>query len=111
MSGGQGISAVAEVRGVDQYIWVDPEGNILAQDTRNPEQFARMVVSCTRPLYEVGKTKFRQVVFLRENQENIFIFPVGNGYLGVIKQRGVEDDEMVRALAEFLNAVSGQRGK
>lgn len=102
------ITDIAGVRGVNQYLLVDPDGTILAHEAKQPDHLARMAVSCAGPLSAMGKNHFRYLCFQRENQANIFIFPVGNGYLGVIKQEGVDDEAMVGDVTKFLNVRFGQ---
>ena len=102
---------IGGIRGVDQYVWVDANGTLLAHDAKKPKQLAQMAVSCASPLSAMGKNNFIYLSFLRGNQANIYIFPVGNGYLGVVKQEGVEDGDLVKAVTEFLNAHGSQGSK
>ena len=107
MTGGKRISDIARVKGVHQYLWIDRDGTIQAHNMENPEQLAQMAVSCAGPLFAMGKKNFKYLGFLRRNQANFFIFPVGNGYVGVIKQERIGDEEVVQAITEFLDTCFG----
>ena len=104
------IDGIKGVLGVGQYVWADASGAILAHDAETPGQMAQMAVSCAGPLHAMGKSNFKFLCFLRKNQANIYIFPVGNGYLGVIKQERVGDTEMVKAVTGFLSTRFSQGG-
>ena len=111
MNGLGAIAGIEEVPGVDQYVWVDASGSILAHDAEAPGQLAQMTVSCAGPLHAMGKNNFKSLCFLRKNQANIYIFPVGNGYVGVIKQESAGDAELVKAVTDYLSICFSQGGK
>ncbi len=93
---------ISKIAGVDQYILVDQKGNIAAHDIKNSERVARMILSCGQNSFAIGKTLLKYVVFSRQNQKNIFIFPVGNYYLGVVKQTNIDNFVLVNNIIKFL---------
>lgn len=93
---------IAEVTGVDQYIFVDQKGNIAAHDIQNPEQTAAMVFFCGKNSYAIGKTRLNHVIFSRRNHKDFFIFPVGNYYLGVIKEKTINNFVLTENIIKFL---------
>ena len=96
---------ISKLTGVDQYILVDCKGKIAAHDMKNPERVAGMVFSCGRNSFAIGKALFRYVIFFRKNQKNIFIFPVGNYYLGVVKQTNVNNFVLADNIIKFLKGL------
>jgi hypothetical protein len=96
---------IAAVTGVDQYIVVDHKGQIVVHDITDPERLAGMVFSCGRNAYAIGKTQLKYVLFPRKNQKNFFIFPVGNYYLGVIKEHSIDNLVLIDNVATFLNGL------
>jgi len=96
---------ISQIAGVDQYILVDQKGNIAAHDIKYPEKIAGMILSCGQNSFAIGKTQFKYIVFSRKNQKNFFIFPVGNYYLGVVKQKSVNNFVLADNIIEFLKGI------
>ncbi|WP_300463897.1 roadblock/LC7 domain-containing protein [Desulfobacula sp.] len=96
---------IATVTGVDQYIVVDHMGQIIAHDIKDPERSAGMVFACGRNAYAIGKTRLKYVLFPRENQKNFFIFPVGNYYLGVVKEHSIDNSVLTDNIMTFLTGL------
>ncbi len=102
MSNIERFTSILNVPGVDQYILVDRTGKIFAHAMPEPKKMAEIVSVCGFQSHAIGKDNFRYVVFSRENQENFFIFPVGKYYLGVIKQKNMNNDALAENIIQFL---------
>jgi hypothetical protein len=100
---------IAAVTGVDQYIVVDHKGQITAHDIKDPERSAGIVFSCGQNAYAIGKTRLKYVFFCRENQKNLFIFPVGNYYLGVVKEQSIDNLALTDSIITFLTGLLKER--
>lgn len=111
MSMAEVLSNVKRINGVAGYILLDSKGKIITRNTdlQTPEQISKMVYSCGRNLFSVGKKYFKYASFSRKNNKDILIFPVGNYYLGVVKQAGIGNYETASAVMEFLNVLAGKR--
>lgn len=96
---------ISKLTGVDQYILVDHMGKIAVHDIKDPERLSGIVFSCGKNSYAIGKTGFKYVLFSRKNQKNIFIFPVGNYYLGVIKLKNINNDVLADNIINFLQSL------
>lgn len=90
---------------MDQYILTDAKAGIVAHDIKNPEKAAALVFSCGKNSYAIGKSRFRHLIILRENQKNIFIFRVGNYYLGVVKQKNISNEALADNIIKFLKGL------
>lgn len=101
---------VGRLKGVEEFVWVDRHGRILAHDTRAPEQLSKLVVACSRSLVALGRDKLKYACFSRACRNNVLIFPVGNYYLGVVKQKRIKNSEAASAVLEFLRALTGKQG-
>ena len=101
---------IAKVKGVDKYILLDNRGKILACTMLNPGRTSHMIFSCGRNISAIGKSNFKYAVFFKKNQKNIFIFPVGNHTLGVIKQKNIENQVLVDAVLTFFNTFLKKKG-
>ncbi|NOX33811.1 MAG: roadblock/LC7 domain-containing protein [Deltaproteobacteria bacterium] len=99
------LKQISRVKGVDQYIIVDQNGKLLAHDIKNPQKASAMVSSCGKNSFAIGKTRLEYVVFSRENKKNIFIFPIGNYYLGVVKQKSINNIAMADNIIKFLKGL------
>ncbi len=96
---------IGRLSGVDQYIFVAPRGNIIAQDIQNPDKTAELVLSCGQNSLTLAKNKFQSLVFSKKNEPFFFIFPVGNCYLGVIKSKNVDAATLTDNIINFLKEI------
>ncbi len=88
--------------GVEQYIIVNQKGDIAAHNIKNPEKIARIILSCAKNAFAIGKPNMEYVVFPGNNQKKFFIFLAGNSYLGVIKQKDISDAALTDNLLNLL---------
>lgn len=102
MSNSERFTSILNVPGVDQYILVDRTAKIIAHAMPEPQKMAEIVSACGFQSHAIGKENFRYVVFSRENQDNFLIFPVGKYYLGVIKQKNVNNTALAENIIQFL---------
>jgi hypothetical protein len=97
--------------GVEQYIIVDQMENIAAHNIRDPEKIARIIISCAKNAFAIGKPNIEYVIFPGNNQRNFFIFPAGNSYLGVIKQHNISDITLTDNILNFLKNLGSNTGR
>lgn len=104
------FSDLKRVKGVQAYILLDAKGNVLLcnDGMKEPEKFSRLIYFCGRKLSILGKKHFKYMSFSRRSKNDILIFPVGNYYLGVIKQASSRIFETASAVMEFLNILAGK---
>jgi len=99
------FSEILKIPGVDQYIFVDKKGNIAAHEINSPEKAAKAVHFCGKRSQAFGKDKLRCILFSRNNQKDLLIFPVGNYYLGVVKQESMNSialaDNIIKSLTDL----------
>jgi len=100
---------ISKIEGVDQYIFLDDQGNIAAQDIKDSQNISGMVFSCGQNICAVGRDKFKYAVFSRENKKNVLIFPVGNYLLGVVKQTDTKTLVLVNRILKFVQELSGAK--
>jgi len=111
MSIAEALSHVKRIDGVGAYILLDGQGQIITcnDDMKAPEALSKMVYTCGRSLSLVGKSYFNYASFSRAHNPDILIFPVGNYYLGVVKDTGNRDFKTAQTVTEFLNVLAGKR--
>lgn len=100
---------VAEIEGVKSFILVRDDGEIAARNMDEAESIAAMVLRCGRNPERIGTARYRYQVFGRKGGEDFFIFPVGNYYLGVIKEREIDSGLLVDGVLYFVKALPRKR--
>lgn len=96
---------ISKLTGVDQYLIVDHTAKVVAHDIKDPQKLAKIIFSCGQNCFAIGKTQFKYLIFSRKNQKNIFIFPVGNYYLGVVKSKTVDNFILADNIINFLKGL------
>ena len=96
------FNALGKIKEISQYIVVYPDGRIIVENTSHPEALAKVVCACGQQFTAVGKSGFKYALFERKNQSNIFIFRVGNYYLGVVKQQHIKNHTIIKTIKQFL---------
>jgi hypothetical protein len=109
MSFSENFLQISKIPGVDQYIFLDKKGNIAAHDIKDTQKASDMVFSCGQDIRVIGRNKFKYGVFSRKNKKNIIIFPVGNYYLGVVKQKDSDTIVLVDIILNFLHELQKKR--
>jgi hypothetical protein len=97
--------------GVEQYIIVDQKGDIAAHNIKKPGEIARIILSCAKNAFAIGKPNIKYVIFPVNNQRNFFIFPAGNSYLGVIKEQNISDTTLTNNILNFLKNIGSNTGR
>ena len=93
---------ISKIKGVDEYIFMDNQGNIAAHEIKDSQKVSGMVFSCGQNICAIGKDKFKYAVFSRKNKRDILIFAIGNYFLGVVKQKKTESLVLVDIILNFI---------
>ena len=96
------IDAIAQVPGVAGFVLVNEKGCIATQQIDDPKGASETVFSCGRIYSTLARSGFTYTVFQRGSGQDFFIFPVGNHYLGVIKERNHETFSLAKDILKFL---------
>ena len=99
------FSRITELPGVKNHLLVKKSGELILTDFPAPEDFAETLVACGREADCLGSSRFTFLLFNRESCEHLFIFPVGNYYLGVIKERDADSKAVADEVIAFIKAV------
>jgi hypothetical protein len=97
---------IRRINGIAQYLIVEENGNIAAHNMTAPEKTGEMIFFCGRSSHDLGRNRFRFLVFSRKNKKNLFIFPAGRYYLGVIKDKNTDTTGLVRKLMNLLEELN-----
>ncbi len=110
------IKAIIAQNGFHQFILIDSEGCIIQQEIKRIKSFSRiqtqalakLIITIKTSASVIGKDKFKTFTISRKNGWNIFIFPIGKFYLGVIKSTNINktlniDDQLNKLVNSQLN--------
>ena len=96
---------VARIDGVKQYILADGDGQVIIHNLKNYQRTGAMISFCGQQSFVLGKSRLKYLTFVRKNQNDLFIFPIGNYYLGVIKQKHIKTVQLTDNVLNFLNGL------
>ncbi len=95
---------IKKINGIDQYIIVRQDGNIAAHNMKKPDKTGETVFFCGCSARAIGKDQFRFLIFSRKSKKDLFIFPAGRYYLGVIKDKNTDTAGLVRKIQLSIKA-------
>lgn len=110
MNRGLGLgSTIGRIRGVDRHVLVDGQGNLLTHDMETPETLSRLLHLWGQRFSTLGGKNFKFASLSRMNNRDVLMFPVGNCFLGVVKQAGINNGQLAGSVMEFLARHSDRR--
>lgn len=105
------ILLVTKIQGVANYIFVDNQGNVIVHNLKDYEQTGKIIAFCGKNALSIGKSRLKYLAFPRKSKEDLFIFPVGKYYLGVIKQKNTTTVKLTNNILDFLNSLPIKRSQ
>ncbi len=103
------FSQIKEIKGIKKYLLVKSSGRIILGDGLKSENFKGMLLACGREADLLGSTRFTVFLINRKNGEDFLIFPVGNYYLGVIKEKSADTKVLANKVIAFIKDISSRR--
>ncbi len=97
---------ISKLKGIKGYILVRNDGKIAAYKAGTPKYLSDLALKCGKNCDTIDLSRFRCLLLSRRNNENIFIFPVGNYYLGVIKEKEFDDTVLMNTVLNFIKSLS-----
>ncbi|MFH2090912.1 MAG: roadblock/LC7 domain-containing protein [Pseudomonadota bacterium] len=102
---------ISKIPGVDHYILVDLQGEVIAHNIKDYQQIGPMISFCGKQSFSIGKNRLKFLIFSRKSQKDLLIFPVGNYYLGVIKQNKIQAVELADNVLIFLTGLLNKQSQ
>lgn len=96
---------VARLEGVDHYILADGKGEVIIHNLKDYQKMGQMISFCGNQAVSLGRNRLQFLTFKREYDNDLFIFPIGKYYLGVVKDTQVKADELTTTLLKFLDGL------
>ena len=100
---------VPKIKGVARYILADRNGEVVIHNMKGYKNKGSLISFCTEQAWSIGRGKVHYLVFTRRSGEDLFIFPVGNYSLGVVKEKDIQTVELISSVLEFLNGLDIKR--
>jgi hypothetical protein len=105
----QQFAAISELRGVSKFMLVQNSGKIVAHNYENPDNIARIINLCGSNFDAVSESRFKYSFIAREENRNIFIFPVGNYYLWVEQEQKLDSRVVLNRIQAFISKIASGR--
>lgn len=99
------LKHIQDLKQVSQLILIDQEAGILFEKIENPKKMADMILKSSRYCQAIGKDRLSYLLFSRKNKKNLFIFPIANYYLGVIKNKDTNDRVLANNILNKINTT------
>ncbi|MCG8640301.1 MAG: hypothetical protein MI862_11210 [Desulfobacterales bacterium] len=96
---------LSKVEGVMYHILVDKNGDTVIHNMTDYKKNAPMIARTWKGAYAIGKSRLKYVCFSRVKENDLFIFPVGNYLLGVIKHENIKADQLADNVLNFIDRL------
>ncbi len=102
---------ILEINGVKRYILVRDDGEILVHNLQeeNPETISSILLfsglNCNKIRSGFGFRNLKYLSVSKENNENLFIFPMEKYFLGVMQHSNANSMELLKDLSNFIEGI------
>ena len=97
------LKKIGSLKAVKNYMVVDKKGDINFSNFPHPDNIAFMILNCSKNMEIKGHSNV-QYQFFAFGDDHFLIFPVGNQYLGVVKNRGTSTSVLAKSILKFLDS-------
>ena len=101
---------LGDIDGVLRYILLRSDGSLISGNFEDPDAVSQAIVSvgqlCDSFSEDLSNRHYLHLCAEQTNGENIFIFPLGAFYLGIIKQTDTDPAVLCESVLSFLKALS-----
>lgn len=98
----KGLEKISGIRGIREIILVHGSRVITSPRTKGAGEKARALLSCRRHAEQISETGVQYLLFSRENQAHLLVFPLGPYTLGVTQEKGVDSLRLAKAIQAAL---------
>jgi hypothetical protein len=112
MATGLDFEKISTIDGVKGFFLVKHDGAVLAGQGGSADAVSHCIAlsglngDAVRSL--LGYAKFNFMVFSRQSQENIIIFPLSNCFLAVTKEASAPMPDLIQKVNELLQAIKSK---
>ncbi|MFZ1984050.1 MAG: hypothetical protein WAU91_06530 [Desulfatitalea sp.] len=103
---------VSTIDGVKSFYLVKQDGAVLASQGDSADSVCACIVlsglngDAIRSL--LGYSKFNYLIFTRQCQENVIVFPLSNCFLAVMKEANAPTPILIQKVNEFLQTIKSK---
>ena len=103
------FSKIVNIDGVKSYYLVKFDGTGIAFQGENADTIFPFVafsgLNCDAISPLLGFSKFKHIIFTRENREDVIAFSLSNYFLAVIKEADAPATDLVQSVSTFIQAI------
>ena len=104
------MEKIARIKGVREFLLVDENRVIIikAHGVKDPEKKAESILNCSQKAGSISRSGYQYLLFSRENQNHLLVFPVGTFALGIIQEKGVNSIMLANQVKKALKDIDRQ---
>lgn len=105
------LNRLSKIAGIKNYILVRQDGEIMTHnfEEENPETISSILLfttlNCEKIKAGFGFRNLKYLTVSKENNENLFIFPLDKYFLGIMQHPTVDSIDLLKELSAFVNAI------
>ena len=104
------VGRIDQIDGVAGCLLVKNDGALLGQTVDDPEVYSTLLqisAGLSADIMEkIGFSYCRYVSFNRTNNQNFYIFPIDNYFLGIVQNEDCSVTTMLETVYQFIDRVS-----
>ena len=99
------LEAICRIKGVREFILVDGSRVVSAHGTSDAEKKARAISNCGMAARRMSSSGFQYLLFSRENNAHLIVFPAGPMTLGIIKEKEIDSLWLVNQIKKVIKEI------
>ncbi len=104
------VACLLGIEGVQSCMLMRKDGQLLHHNFEDPDTVSSLMIIAAMGAEGIkdkaGLSYFRHLVFARAGRNNLFVFPLGRYFLGIVQQPDASSKALTESLMAFLAGVS-----
>ena len=106
------VNGIQKVQGLDGYIIVKQDGQVLSHNVANAEPLSALVVmgglNSNIIKTDVGASLFKYLAIARKTNERLLVFPLGTFWLGLLQRQEAYTPDIINKVQAMINGMRGR---
>jgi predicted regulator of Ras-like GTPase activity (Roadblock/LC7/MglB family) len=102
--------SIAAIEGIRSYLLVRKDGFLISHNVPNPKELATTVVisglGAEAVKSSLGGSYFRYLEFVRDNKENLLVFPIEKYFLGIVQEAEAFGPELAEQVIRYIMTLT-----
>lgn len=99
------LEKISRIKGIRELILTDGSRVISSRGTKEAEKKARALLRCAGKAGHISGSGFHYLLFSRENQAHLLVFPAGTYTLGIIQEKGADSIMLANRIKTVLKDI------